>query len=133
LRHRLCRGGGGGRGGRGHGNAAQRRRTRLCHRPRPCPRPRIGPSGRDLLTAPHTPARLVILLSGRGSNFEAIKRAIEHGRLAAEIVLVISDKPDARGLRLAREAGLPWAVLEAHGFASRDAYDEALALRIQAA
>lgn len=79
------------------------------------------------------PARLVVVLSGRGKNFEAIKSAIERGRLQAEIVLVISDKPEARGLRIAREAGLPWAVLEARGFASRAAYDDALAARIAAA
>lgn len=77
--------------------------------------------------------RLVIVLSGRGSNFEAIKRAIDSGRLNAQIALVISNKPQARGLRIAREAGLPWAVIETAGFASREAYDVALARRIEAA
>lgn len=73
------------------------------------------------------------MLSGRGRNFEAIKNAIDCGRLNAEIVLVVSNKPQARGLRLAKTANLPWAVLETHGFADRAAYDKALAARIQAA
>lgn len=85
------------------------------------------------MTTLQRPARLVVLLSGRGSNFEAIKRAIERGQLQAQIALVISNKPQARGLRIAREAGLPWAVLEARGFANRAAYDAALATRIAAA
>ncbi len=51
--------------------------------------------------------RLGILLSGRGSNFLAIERAIREGRLRdAEIAVVLSDKPDAPGLDLARELGL---------------------------
>lgn len=78
----------------------------------------------------NTPARLVVVLSGRGRNFEAIKAAIDEGRLNARIALVISDKPEARGLRTARQAGLPWVVLEATGYADRAAYDAALAARI---
>jgi phosphoribosylglycinamide formyltransferase-1 len=59
--------------------------------------------------------KLAVLLSGRGSNFEAIHAAIESGRLNATIVAVISNKADARGLARARELGLP-----AHAFAHRD-------------
>lgn len=76
------------------------------------------------------PARLVVVLSGRGRNLEAIMAAIERGRLNARIVLVVSNKPEARGLRTARHAGLPWAVLEDAGFAERADYDDALAARI---
>jgi phosphoribosylglycinamide formyltransferase-1 len=51
--------------------------------------------------------RLGILLSGRGSNFVAIARAIREGRLAgAEIAVVLSNKADAPGLEMARELGL---------------------------
>ena len=50
--------------------------------------------------------RLGILLSGRGSNFQAIHRAIEVGTLQAEIACVISNVPDAAGLAYARNAGL---------------------------
>ena len=53
-------------------------------------------------------SRLAILLSGRGSNFEAIADAVEAGRIpAAEIVAVISDVAEAPGLARARERGLP--------------------------
>ena len=47
--------------------------------------------------------RLGILLSGRGSNFEAIARSISEDRLDAEIALVISNRADARGLERARD------------------------------
>lgn len=51
--------------------------------------------------------RLGILLSGRGSNFEAIADSVAAGRIEAEIAAVISNKPSARGLEIARERGLP--------------------------
>jgi phosphoribosylglycinamide formyltransferase 1 len=58
-------------------------------------------------TATARKARLGILLSGRGSNFEAIADAVEDGRISnAEIVAVISDVPDAPGLNRALERGL---------------------------
>ena len=57
--------------------------------------------------------RLAILLSGRGSNFEAIADAVERGRIPdAEIVAVISDVPEARGLARARERGLPAVAVD---------------------
>ncbi|MGH9328585.1 MAG: phosphoribosylglycinamide formyltransferase [Terriglobia bacterium] len=49
---------------------------------------------------------LGILLSGRGSNFEAIARAVKEGRIPAQIALVISNREEARGLLLARKMGL---------------------------
>ena len=66
--------------------------------------------------------RLGILLSGRGSNFLAIHRAIGEGRLTgAEIAVVLSNKADAPGLAAARALGLPAAVVEAKKTAERDA------------
>lgn len=50
--------------------------------------------------------RLGILLSGRGSNFEALAESVAAGRLDAEIAVVISNRPEARGLERARELGL---------------------------
>ncbi len=55
--------------------------------------------------------RLGILLSGRGSNFEAIAQNIERGKLNAEIAAVISNRAEARGIEIARERGLPALVL----------------------
>ena len=60
--------------------------------------------------------RLGILLSGRGSNFLAIARAIREGRLpGAEIAVVLSNIPDAPGLTAARELGLPNAAIPSAG------------------
>lgn len=66
--------------------------------------------------------RLGILLSGRGSNFEAIADSVAAGRLAAEIAVVISNREDARGLSLARERGLPSLCIPSKGVV-RDDYD----------
>ncbi len=60
------------------------------------------------------PAKLGILLSGRGSNFLAIHGAIERGEVPAEIALVVSNRADAVGLARARELGLE-AVALPHG------------------
>ncbi len=66
--------------------------------------------------------RLGILLSGRGSNFLAIHRAIADGRLpGAEIAVVLSNKADAPGLEAARALGLATGVVEAKKMVERDA------------
>ena len=66
--------------------------------------------------------RLGILLSGRGSNFEAIAENIQRGRLNAEIAAVISNRAEARGIEIARERGLPALVLPSQGV-EREEYD----------
>lgn len=66
--------------------------------------------------------RLGILLSGRGSNFEAIADSVAAGRIDAEIAVVISNKPNARGLQRARERGIPAEVVPSRGL-EREAYD----------
>jgi formyltetrahydrofolate-dependent phosphoribosylglycinamide formyltransferase len=74
--------------------------------------------------------RLAILLSGRGSNFEAIADAVESGRIPnAQIVAVISDVAAARGLTRARERGLPAFAVERKLFDSRASH-EAEILRV---
>lgn len=70
--------------------------------------------------------KLGILLSGRGSNFLAIHRAIEDGRIDdTEIAVVISNKPEAGGLEAARSLGLPAMAIpqEGKGPAAREAHD----------
>jgi len=67
---------------------------------------------------------LAILLSGRGSNFEAIHSAIATGALDARIVCVISNRPDARGLARARELGLVAHVFDHKRYPTRDAHEE---------
>lgn len=69
--------------------------------------------------------RLGILLSGRGSNFEAIARNVASGRISAEIAVVISNRPEARGLDLARSSGLKTVCIPSKGM-DREAYDRLL-------
>ncbi|MCS6953837.1 MAG: phosphoribosylglycinamide formyltransferase [Bryobacterales bacterium] len=66
--------------------------------------------------------RLGILLSGRGSNFEAIADNVAAGKLDAEIAVVISNRPEARGLEVARMRGLPAVCIPSKGM-EREAYD----------
>ena len=71
--------------------------------------------------------RLVVMASGRGSNFEAILSSIVKGDLNAEIIALVSDRADAPVVSKAAELGIPnVVVLERKGFPSRKAYDEAL-------
>ncbi|MDN5327256.1 MAG: phosphoribosylglycinamide formyltransferase 1 [Moorella sp. (in: firmicutes)] len=72
-----------------------------------------------------------ILVSGRGSNMEAIAAAIEAGEVPARIQVVISDRPEARALDLARERGLKGLCLEPGEYPSRQAYDLALATALK--
>lgn len=72
---------------------------------------------------PNTLKSIVILISGRGSNLGAILRA----GLPARVAAVISNRADAAGLTLAREAAIPTAVLDHRGFATREQFDAALA------
>ncbi len=66
--------------------------------------------------------RLGILLSGRGSNFEAIADNAAAGKVNAEIGLVVSNRGDARGLERARERGLPAVLIPSKGL-ERETYD----------
>lgn len=74
---------------------------------------------------------IAILLSGRGSNFEAIYRAIREGKIDAKIGVVISNKEDARGLLKAKEFGLETIFLNPKEFSSREEYDLKLAEEIE--
>ncbi|HUQ49970.1 MAG TPA: formyltransferase family protein, partial [Terriglobales bacterium] len=76
--------------------------------------------------------KLGILLSGRGSNFEAIADSIQSGRLAAEIALVVSNRPDAPGIESARRRGLNAQVIPSKG-RERDAHDAEVIAALQAA
>jgi len=74
---------------------------------------------------------IVILISGRGSNMEAIVRACAGERWDARIAAVVSNRADAAGLAFAREHGIATEVVDHRAFASRDAFDDALAERIE--
>lgn len=72
----------------------------------------------------------MILISGTGSNMAAIVRAAQQqrwaDRLGARVAAVISNRPDAKGLQTAREAGIATAVVDHKAFANREAFDTAL-------
>ncbi|MGC8794631.1 MAG: phosphoribosylglycinamide formyltransferase [Bryobacteraceae bacterium] len=70
--------------------------------------------------------RLGILLSGRGSNFEAIADNITAGRLDAEIAVVISNRPEARGLEVARQRGFHAVCIPSKGL-DREVFDRMVA------
>lgn len=63
--------------------------------------------------------RLGVLGSGSGSNYQALHDAILRGELDADIVMVMSDMPQARILERAREHGAPHALIDCGGFASK--------------
>ena len=67
--------------------------------------------------------RLAILLSGRGSNFQAIHEAVQNGTLDARIVCVISNRPGAPGIQRARDYGYDAHVLDHKLFANRAAHE----------
>jgi phosphoribosylglycinamide formyltransferase-1 len=69
--------------------------------------------------------RLGILISGRGSNFEAIANNVAAGKIPAEIAVVIANRPQARGLEIARERGLNGVCLPSKGL-DREVYDRML-------
>jgi phosphoribosylglycinamide formyltransferase-1 len=77
--------------------------------------------------------RLAVLISGRGSNLQALIDAIETGKLDAEIVLVISDRSDALGLSRAEKAGIPTRVVPWEGEEQRTAYFERMVRILQEA
>jgi phosphoribosylglycinamide formyltransferase-1 len=72
-------------------------------------------------------ARLVVLVSGAGSNLAALLAAHDDPAYGARVVGVVSDRPGIRGLELAQEAGIPTAVVSLKDFLDRAAWDEALA------
>jgi phosphoribosylglycinamide formyltransferase-1 len=69
---------------------------------------------------------IVILISGRGSNMEAVVRAAREQQWPARIAAVISNKADARGLEFARAQGIPTAVVANQDYPSRAEFDAAL-------
>ena len=77
-------------------------------------------------------AAIGVLISGRGSNLQALIDAVQDGRLEAMISLVISNRACAGGLRRAEAAGIETLVLDHRAFKSRDDYDAALATALQA-
>jgi phosphoribosylglycinamide formyltransferase-1 len=74
--------------------------------------------------------RLGILISGRGSNFEAIAASVAAGRIDAEIAVVVSNRADAKGLETARAKGIPAVCLPSKGL-DREIYDRMVIEELQ--
>ena len=72
--------------------------------------------------------KVVILISGRGSNMQALLEA----KLPCRIAAVMSNRVDAEGLSIAKTHGIPTAVVEHRNYADRDSFDTALAKSIDA-
>jgi phosphoribosylglycinamide formyltransferase 1 len=75
---------------------------------------------------------LGVLVSGSGSNLQAILQAIEGGRLDARVRLVFSNRPEAFALERAKSAGVPALSFSHHSYASREAFDSALSEALRA-
>jgi len=81
---------------------------------------------------PRPPVKLAVLISGEGSNLQAIIDAACRGELSADIRLVISNKAGAHGLERARRAGISAQSIDHRGFASREEFDRKLASMLNA-
>ncbi len=90
--------------------------------------PASGPRPRPLVPLP---ARLAVLLSGRGSNFDALFEACQRGALPAEIVLVVGDVEDAPGIGRAEARGLRVATLVPREMGGKTAFEEELQRRLE--
>ena len=73
---------------------------------------------------------IVILISGRGSNMEAIVRAAQAEKWPVSIAAVISNRPDVAGLEFARQHGIQTAVIANKDYATRELFDAALQAQI---
>src|SRR5262245_3289200 len=76
--------------------------------------------------------RVAVLISGRGSNMAALIEAARAKNFPAEIALVVSNRADAAGLKLAKAAGIAAAVIDHQTFADREAFEQAIHARLEA-
>ena len=72
------------------------------------------------------PFSLIVLISGNGSNLQAIIDQIEQGQLAVQISAVISNRADAYGLTRARQHHIPTHIIDHHNYADRESFEQAL-------
>lgn len=75
-------------------------------------------------------ARIAVLISGEGRNLQALIEACAAGRIDGEIVLVLSNRREARGLQRAQDAGIATAMLSHRDYASREAFDAAMLAKL---
>ena len=80
--------------------------------------------------APAAAKRIVVLISGSGSNLQAIIDAVNANRINGKIEMVISNKADAYGLERASQAGIPGCIIRHTDYSDRDSFDQALIAEI---
>lgn len=78
------------------------------------------------MDADNNAPKVAVLISGRGSNMEALIKAAEAPDYPAKIALVVSNNPDAGGLQLARQSGIATAVIDHKAFSQRADFEAAL-------
>jgi phosphoribosylglycinamide formyltransferase-1 len=93
-------------------------------------RPQSAAGARDVGSDPGR--KIGVLISGRGSNLQALIDAIADGRLRAEIAVVISNQAGAAGLARARAAGVPTVTLPHRDYPTREAFEIALVAELRA-
>jgi len=81
-------------------------------------------------TSPQQPISVVVLISGSGSNLQAIIDATNSGELPVTISAVISNRPDVKGLQRAQQAGIDTRVVDHKDFPDRDVFDAELQMCI---
>ena len=74
--------------------------------------------------------RVAVLASGRGSNFQSIIDGVERGEVNADIVLLVTDNPEAKAIERARRHGIPFAVVQAKDFSTREEHDRAIRAKL---
>ncbi len=79
------------------------------------------------MSEPPSPLSIIVLISGNGSNLQAILDAIANGELNAQVSAVVSNRPQAYGLERARRRGVHTEILDHREFPDREHYDRALA------
>lgn len=75
--------------------------------------------------------KIAVFASGSGSNFSALAEACENGELNAEIVLLVTNKPDAYAIERAKKVGISTLVVPPKDFESKDAYEQAILNALQ--
>jgi phosphoribosylglycinamide formyltransferase-1 len=70
--------------------------------------------------------RIVVLASGRGSNFQAVVNALKSGKISGSCVYLITDNPNAYAIERARKAKIPVIVIDYTSFSTREDYEQAL-------
>lgn len=88
-------------------------------------------AGTFVVKKPIKKVKVAILISGRGSNMQAIVSACENADFPAEIVLVFSNKKDAAGLEFARQKNIPTAFIDHKNFSTREEFDKKMSEEIE--